>query len=97
MSEAFAATLAEEEAAPAASAPERPPENRADLTPWAERQIVRTSCAHCSARFEGAAPVAREWFAEHRRTAHPELGEVPERGRKHRASSAGSASRRPAA
>ena len=36
---------------------------------------VVTRCAHCSASLDGTLGAGRQWFAEHRLQAHPELAE----------------------
>ena len=62
--------------------PKEPPTKTADLLEWSQRQIVTTTCGFCGASIEAPAPEARAWFAEHRKTAHPELPEPQPRGRR---------------
>ena len=47
-----------------------------------KRQRVRVSCDHCGASQDGLHPDdASVWFAEHRRSRHPDLATVKKRGR----------------
>jgi hypothetical protein len=67
---------------PLLKAAEPLPHKRAELVEWSQRQLIKTSCAHCDASFEGAAAEAHAWFAKHRQTAHPELPSPAERRRR---------------
>jgi hypothetical protein len=42
---------------------------------WSQKQRVTTTCAFCGESIEARVPEAVAWFAEHRRTKHPNLPE----------------------
>lgn len=46
---------------------------------WAQRQRVTSTCAICGDRVEAVVPEAVAWFAQHRRTKHPNLPEPQSR------------------
>jgi hypothetical protein len=43
----------------------------ADAEVWAQQQRITTTCAICGASIEALVPDAVAWFAQHRKTEHP--------------------------
>jgi hypothetical protein len=51
---------------------------------WRARQAIVRTCGICGESIEGTVEATAEWFADHRRTAHPELPDLlPTARRKH--------------
>lgn len=54
-----------------------------EVDEWSQRQRVTTTCAFCGESVDALVPEAVAWFADHRRTKHPEVPE-PDRQRRDR-------------
>ena len=55
--------------------PKRPSTTALVSDEWSQKQRVTTTCAFCGESVEARVPDAVAWFAEHRRTKHPNVPE----------------------
>ena len=56
----------------------------AEATHWSVRQPIVRTCGICGESTEGTVEATAEWFADHRRTAHPELPDLVPTARRKR-------------